>query len=311
MLIDTNGSLHTKTARVNSSQFEDDARVFRTTREHTNAFCENPHEVAHTHGVQSTLSARRGRARACRSGDARETSFARIAKPAADARLRDPLMPRTGRLLVAAARAHMVRARHMRTARAVGSALSVLVLGACAAGGPYTPVSAYEEPPAPATPTGYVIQPGDVLQVRVFNQPDMSARAKVRDDGKVSIPFLNDVVAAGFTPNALAQQLQQRLKEFINSPVVTVSLEEARPFSVSVLGEVNKPGVYAVPVGTGVLQALAAAGGFTQYASRDRIFVVRETPQRARIRFQFEELTQATGKAATFRLRAGDTVVVE
>jgi polysaccharide biosynthesis/export protein len=200
----------------------------------------------------------------------------------------------------------------MRTAAlAVGSALSVLVLGACAASGPYTPVSAYEEPPAPATNTGYVIQPGDLLQIRVFNQPDMSARAKVRDDGKVSIPFLNDVVAAGFTPNALAQQLQQRLKEFINAPVVTVSLEEARPFSVSVLGEVNKPGVYAVPVGAGVLQALAAAGGFTQYASRDRIFVVRETPQRARIKFEFQELTQSTGKAAAFRLRAGDTVVVE
>jgi polysaccharide export outer membrane protein len=150
-----------------------------------------------------------------------------------------------------------------------------------------------------------------VLLIRVFNQPDMSARSKVRDDGKISIPFLNDVVAAGFTPNALAGQLQQRLKEFINAPVVTISLEEARPFSVSVLGEVNKPGVYPVPMGAGVLQALAAAGGFTQYASRDRIFVVRETPTRARIRFQFDELTQAEGKAATFRLRAGDTVVVE
>lgn len=199
----------------------------------------------------------------------------------------------------------------MRTARAVVTALSLGILGGCAtSSGSYTPVSAYEEPPAPPT-SGYVIQPGDLLQIRVFNQPDMSTRAKVRDDGKVSVPFLNDVVAAGFTPNALAQQLQQRLKEFINAPVVTVSLEEPRPFSVSVLGEVNKPGVYAVPMGAGVLQALAAAGGFTQYASRDRIFVVREMPQRARIRFQFDELTDATGKAAAFRLRAGDTVVVE
>src|SRR5262249_21681426 len=178
------------------------------------------------------------------------------------------------------------------------------------ASGSYTPISAYQEPPG--TPTsGYIIQPGDVLNVRVFNQPDMSAKAKVRDDGKISIPFLNDVVAAGFTPNALSAQLQQRLKEFINAPVVTISLEEARPFSVSVLGEVNKPGVYAVPLGSGVLQALAAAGGFTQYAARDRIFVVRESPQRARIRFQFEELTQAEGKAANFHLRLGDTVVVE
>ena len=89
---------------------------------------------------------------------------------------------------------------------------------------------------------GYVIQPGDVLQIRVFNQPEMSTRARVRDDGKVSIPFLNDVVAAGFTPNALAQQRQTRLKEYIDAPVVTISLEEARPFSVSVLGESTSRG---------------------------------------------------------------------
>ncbi len=206
----------------------------------------------------------------------------------------------------------MVRGRPVHTARAAACAVCLVLLAACAgaSSASYTPVSEYKDPPAPPT-SGYVIQPGDVLQIRVFNQPEMSTRARVRDDGKVSIPFLNDVVAAGFTPNALAQQLQTRLKEYINAPVVTISLEEARPFSVSVLGEVNKPGVYAVPVGAGVLQALAAAGGFNQYASRNRIFVVRDLPERARIKFEFEELTQAEGKAATFRLRPGDTVVVE
>jgi polysaccharide export outer membrane protein len=78
-----------------------------------------------------------------------------------------------------------------------------------------------------------------------------------------------------------------------------------------VLGEVNRPGIYALPIGAGVLQALAAASGLTQYASKDRIFVVRDSPQRARIRFEFSQLTQAEGKAATFRLRVGDVVVVE
>jgi polysaccharide export outer membrane protein len=188
--------------------------------------------------------------------------------------------------------------------------LVVALTVGCATAGSYISVNDYQEPPAAPQP-GYVIQPGDTLQIRVFNQPDMSARARVRDDGKVSIPFLNDVVAAGFTPNALAQQLQTRLKEFINAPVVTVSLEEARPFAVSVLGEVNKPGVYTVQPDSGVLQALAAAAGLTQYASRDRIFVIREQPQRARIRFEFEQLARGEGKAATFRLRLGDTVVVE
>ena len=197
----------------------------------------------------------------------------------------------------------------MSLSRSLG-AVAALLLGACATTGQSIGVNDYQEPQVPAE-SGYVIQSGDILQVRVFNQPDMSARVRVRDDGKVSIPFLNDVTAVGLTPNALAQQLQTRLKEFINAPVVTISLEETRPFSISVIGEVNKAGVYALPPGSGVLQALAAAGGLTQYASKDRIFVVRDTPIRARIRFEFEQLTQAEGKAATFRLRPGDIVVVE
>src|SRR5215813_5095930 len=199
----------------------------------------------------------------------------------------------------------------MSPSRSLAAMAALALLGACATGGGVSiPINEYQDPPPPPQ-TGYVIQTGDILQVRVFNQPDMSARVRVREDGKVSIPFLNDVTAVGLTPNALAQQIQTRLKEFINAPVVTISLEETRPFSISVIGEVTKAGVYALPPGAGVLQALAAAGGLTQYASRDKIFVVRDTPTRARIRFEFEQLTQAEGKAATFRLRLGDIVVVE
>ena len=195
--------------------------------------------------------------------------------------------------------------------RALAPVVVATALAGCAGtSGSFVWAADYQEPPVPEQ-VGYIIQPGDVLQIRVFNQPDMSARAKVREDGKVSVPFLNDVVAAGSTPTELAKALQQRLKEFMNAPVVTISLEEARPFSVAVMGEVGKPGVYPVPQNSGVMQALAAAGGFTPYASRDKIFVLREKPSRARIRFTYEDLGQAEGKAATFRLRAGDTVLVE
>ena len=203
-------------------------------------------------------------------------------------------------------------AARMRQACAVVGcvlAVSLSVVG-CATTGPFTWANDYQEPPAPEHP-GYTIQPGDTIQIRVFNQPEMSTRARVREDGKISLPFLNDVVVAGQEPNALARQLQGRLKEFINAPVVTVSLEEPRPFQVAVVGELLKPGLYAVPPGAGVLQALAAAGGFNQYAAKDRIFVVRDAPQRARIRFTYEQLSQAEGKAATFKLRPGDSVVVE
>ena len=159
----------------------------------------------------------------------------------------------------------------------------------------------------------YVIRPGDVLNVRVFQQDNMSARARVRGDGKISLPFLNDVTAAGFSPVVLGAQLQTRLKDFINNPVVTVSLEEVRQLSISVLGEVPRPGIYNLEVGAGVLQALAAAGGFTNFAQRD-IFVMRPshtTDKPQRIRFDYERLQKADGKAASFTLRGGDVVLVE
>jgi polysaccharide export outer membrane protein len=161
--------------------------------------------------------------------------------------------------------------------------------------------------------TDYVIQPGDLINVRVFQQENMSARARVRGDGKISLPFLNDVMAAGYTPAVLAAQLQTRLKDFINNPVVTISLEEVRPQQVSVLGEVAHPGVYPIEAGSGALQVLAAAGGFSNFA-RKEIYVQRHhlpgvVPQR--IRLDWEKLKKAEGKAATFALQGGDVVIVE
>jgi len=161
----------------------------------------------------------------------------------------------------------------------------------------------------------YVIQPGDTLSVRVWNQDGMSAKPRVRQDGKISLPFLNDVEAAGITPNVLARRLQARLKDFIVNPVVTISLEEPKPIQVSVLGEVAHPGILQLEPGAGVIQALATAGGLNDFASRDSIFVIRQTTPDAgaplRIRFTYEALVQVRGRAAAFRLQSGDVVVVE
>jgi polysaccharide export outer membrane protein len=173
----------------------------------------------------------------------------------------------------------------------------------------------------------YVIAQGDLVSVRVFNQESMSTRVRVRSDGKIAVPLVGDVDATGKTPAALSRELAGRFKEYVVSPMVTTTVEETQPTSVSVLGEVTHAGIYTLDASAGVLQALAAAGGFTEYASRDAIYVVRRAPvidggspdtapgaaaePPPRVRFTFSSLVQGGGRAAAFRLHAGDVVVVE
>jgi len=185
----------------------------------------------------------------------------------------------------------------------------LLALAACGGGrslSDYTWIDQYPQPVRAEAP--YVIAAGDLLTVRVQGQEGMSGRSRVRDDGNISLPFLNDVVAVDLTPLQLADQIQARLKEFVVRPVVVVSVEESRPFEASVVGNVRKAGTFPVDARSGVLQALAAAGGLGEFADPDRIFVLRRGD---RIRFTYKALIQAERRAAAFRLRAGDVVVVE
>lgn len=179
---------------------------------------------------------------------------------------------------------------------------------------------ASEVPPSAAKEddAAYRIAPGDVLGVRVWNQESMSIeRARVREDGKISLPFLNDVEVVGMEPAELGRRLEVKLKTFIVNPVVTVLVQERMPMRVSVLGEVARPGAYDLEKGAGVLHALAAAGGLTPFAHDAGIFVLRAgywadgNPAPARIRFRYSELRQGRTAAAGFRLRGGDLVVVE
>ena len=172
-------------------------------------------------------------------------------------------------------------------------------------------VDKYEDD-SPVAPGGeYTIGPGDLLGVQVWDQDKMSARTRVRTDGRISLPFLNDVVAAGKGPVQLATEIQEGLKAIILTPRVTVTVEETQPLNISILGEVAKPGLHTLEVGAGVAQALASAGGLSQYAKKDRIFVLRPGPKQARIRFTYEAVTRNQGRAPLFRLRSGDVLVVE
>ena len=186
---------------------------------------------------------------------------------------------------------------------------AILVTG-CASTGPFVWVT--DLPPEEVSPSDYLIADGDVVSVRVFNQDPNSTRAKVRSDGKIAVPFIGDIQMQGRAPNAVAKEVEGLLQKYINAPNVTVVVEEFQPLSISVIGEVSHPGTFALERNSGVLQAIAAAGGLTDYASRDSVYVLRSSPVGRRIRFRYEFLTRSPPEgSSTFLLRPRDIVVVE
>ena len=148
------------------------------------------------------------------------------------------------------------------------------------------------------------------LNVRVFNQEPLSTKERVRADGHISIPVIGEIVARGKRPAQLAAEIQDRLKDIVKVPSVIVTFEQGAELKVSVVGEVRNSGVFPIEPGSNVLHALAAAGGLTDYADADKVFVVRKSlPQR--VRFRYADLRSHDPKSIEFTLQAGDVVVVE
>lgn len=188
------------------------------------------------------------------------------------------------------------------------AALIALSLAACASTGPYVWVDSL--PAAASSSSDVIIQDGDILNVRVFNQEPLSTRERVRSDGKIALPVIGEVIARGKRPAQLAAEIQDRLKAVVVAPSVSVVMEQEGAMKVSVVGEVKNAGVFEVQPGSNVLHALAAAGGLSDYADSDRVFVVRKSlPQR--VRFRYHDLRSADPKSVQFTLQNGDIVVVE
>src|SRR5207244_11578935 len=146
-----------------------------------------------------------------------------------------------------------------------------------AAPAPAPPTSSAEEPPPgeAAQPGDYKIGPEDLLDIAVWNNTAMSRAVPVRPDGKISLPLLNDVQAAGLTPMQLREALAKKLTDYMPTPEVSVIVKEVHSFKVSVLGEVKKAGQYELKSRTTVLDVVALAGGFTEFAARSRIVILR------------------------------------
>ena len=120
--------------------------------------------------------------------------------------------------------------------------------------------------------------PEDVVQVWVWKEPDLSTTAMVRPDGKISLPLIGELEAKGKTAKQLQQEVGQRLETYLSQPVVTVIVKEVNYPKISVLGQVHKPDVYKIRQNMTVLDAIAMAGGFTDYANRGKVIVLRKNP---------------------------------
>lgn len=175
---------------------------------------------------------------------------------------------------------------------------------------PAKPVEPTREARIVANSTDYRIGPEDVLDISVWKNPELSRTVPVRPDGKVSLPLVNDIQAAGLSPSDLRQQLTTRFSEYIPSPEVAVIVREVHSAKVAVVGQVRTPGRYEVNSPATVLELIALAQGFTDFASRDRIVVLRQKGgTTSRIEFNYRKIADGT-EQENFYVQPGDIIVV-
>ena len=157
----------------------------------------------------------------------------------------------------------------------------------------------------------YVIGAGDILEVRVFGEQDVSAKVIVRIDGRISLPLAGEIQAAGKTLAALTNNIEGRLEKFIEAPEVTVMLSEGRSKTYYIIGEIASPGEYDISRKFTVLQAIARAGGFGEWAKKNRIMIVSEGGEEQNITyFNYDDFLRNPDSAKNVTITPGDTIVV-
>ena len=170
-----------------------------------------------------------------------------------------------------------------------------------------------EAPPSAsvAPPAGYVIGADDLLSIRFWADAQLSTDVVVRPDGKISVPLLNDVQAAGMSPEQLNQVLKKAASKFIEDPDVTVIVREIRSRKVYVLGQVGRPGPVPLNTDMNVLQVLTAVGGLLEFADKENVIIVRsESGRERRLKFNYKDVVRGKNVQQNVLLQPGDTVIV-
>jgi len=157
----------------------------------------------------------------------------------------------------------------------------------------------------------YVIGAQDVLDISVWKEAELTRTVPVRPDGKISLPLLNDVQAAGLTPTQLAEKIKTDLTKFVTDPQVTVIVAQINSQRVYIMGEVGRAGAYPLLPDMTFLQALSSAGGFTQFAKLRKIYMFRtENGKQVKYPFDYKDVISGKNPEQNVVLKAGDTIVV-
>lgn len=187
-----------------------------------------------------------------------------------------------------------------RVSRLLAAALGLAVLaGVARAQAP--------EKPAGAVPA-YAIGPADVLRIHVWKEPDLSLDVTVRVDGMITVPLLGDLEAAGHSPGQLAESVARGLARFVENPRVTVGVSQANSARFYVMGQVAKPGEFALSRRTTALQALALAGGLKEFARADSIVIIRE--DQTVVPLNYKRIADGKDVSQNVALAPGDTILV-
>jgi len=192
-----------------------------------------------------------------------------------------------------------------------------LLVLAVLSGAAWTGARGVEERPSggaasAAEEADYVLGVEDRLTVVVWKEPDLTRTVVIRPDGKISLPLAGEIEAAGRSPKELTAAISEALARYIRDPVVTVVVEEINNFKVYVLGEVRRPGELLLRRKTRLLQAIALAGGLTEFADKSNVQIIRRegSGREVRIRIDYRKLASGERPETNLYLEPGDTIVV-
>jgi polysaccharide biosynthesis/export protein len=179
--------------------------------------------------------------------------------------------------------------------------------------------STQSTPPAKEQPAAgkahddtYAIGADDVLSINVWKEPELTRAVPVRSDGKISLPLIGELQAAGTTPKQLEEDIAKKLASYVSEPEVTVIVQEIRSRKFNVLGMVARPGSFPITHTMTVLDAIAVAGGFRDFAKQKSIYVLRQQPDgtQARLPFNYKDVVKGKSIEQNVKLQPGDTVVI-